>query len=101
MLRMLRVSLIVPLALFIGACSREDFRDHNRPATYGSQCNDGSDCAPPFQCLGPSDAGPYFPICTITCTDVRDCPVWNSTGHCEGPITPVCEHGVCDYVRCD
>lgn len=85
----------------IVCCSEhEDFKDHNRPPTYGSQCEATSECAKPFSCLGPADAGAYWPICTVPCDSVSDCPTWNATGHCPGPITPICELGICDYGRC-
>lgn len=98
-----RIVSILPFCLALGGCSSDetDQTDHNRPATYGSQCQDNSACAAPFECLGPANSGPYWPICTTTCTAAAECPQWNATGHCSGPITPVCQDGYCDYLRCE
>jgi hypothetical protein len=85
--------------IVVQSCSGET--DDNRPETYGDQCNDNSTCAAPFECLGPPNSGPYYPFCTIRCSTGTECPQWHATGHCEGPITPVCRDGFCDYVRCD
>ena len=96
-------NIIAVLAIFGATCacsSQDDWRDHNRPATYGAQCATSADCSQPFSCLGPPDAGPYWPICTVVCDLASDCPTWSATGHCPGPITPVCNGGFCDYMRC-
>ena len=79
----------------------DDWRDRNRPDTYGMRCIYASDCASPFACLGPQDAGAYWPICTTPCETSKDCPMWTATGHCSGPITPICDRGLCDYIRCE
>jgi hypothetical protein len=91
------------VSVIVAGCSNElnDFKDRNRPPTYGSHCDNDDDCSSPFQCVGPPDAGPYWPICTVPCASVADCPRWNATGHCPGPITPVCTSGLCDYNRCE
>jgi hypothetical protein len=98
-----RSFLVLVTLLTVLACSNgtDDFVDHNRPDTYGAQCQSNDECASPFGCLGPSDAGPYWPICTVTCTTAENCPSWSATGHCPGPITPVCDQGFCDYQRCE
>jgi hypothetical protein len=88
------------LALVGCSSEQDDPLDHNRPATYGLQCASASDCASPFECLGIPDGGAYLPICTIRCGSVSDCPTWSATGHCPGPITPLCVNGLCDYSRC-
>jgi len=73
----------------------------DRPETYGDQCKSNSDCESGFRCLGPPDETGYWPICTKPCTSASECPTWTATGHCEGPITPVCSQGFCDYLRCE
>jgi hypothetical protein len=94
--------LCVIAALVVCCNDLNDQFDRNRPATYGSQCHSMNEqCASPFECLGPADAGPYWPICTVRCSAVADCPTWSATGHCAGPITPVCNYGICDYMRCE
>jgi hypothetical protein len=89
------------LCVLLGCSSADDPFDRNRPATYGSHCRSNADCASPFTCLGPPDAGPYWPICTLRCNAVADCPTWSATGHCAGPVTPSCDNAFCDYLRCE
>jgi hypothetical protein len=96
-----RIIAVVVAYMLVGCDDSEDWRDHNRPPTYGSQCEMASDCASSFECLGPPDAGAYWPICTRRCTEAADCPTWNATGYCAGPITPLCTEGLCDYQRCE
>jgi hypothetical protein len=96
------LALLCVNAAFLGGCDDlNDGPDENRPATYGDQCSGNGNCAAPFECLGPTDAGTYWPICTVACTAVTDCPTWTATGHCAGPITPTCSKGICDYMRCE
>lgn len=93
---------IVGLTGVLVACAQEmdDGPDRNRPETYGQQCEDATDCAEPFQCLGTRAVGSYYPICSMKCTSPEDCPQWNATGYCAGPIRPLCESNICDYARC-
>ncbi len=96
-MRLPRTVRLLSLLVAAGACSGTDT---NRPDTYGSHCSHQSDCDAAFKCLGPADGDPaYWPICTVRCADASTCPRWNANGHCEGPITPVCMQGFCDYVR--
>ena len=87
-----------------GACAdpaaNEDWRDRNRPATYGDGCDAQADCASPFQCLEKPDGGLVSPLCSQHCTVAADCPTWTATGHCAGPRQSTCVGGVCDYPRC-
>lgn len=101
-----RYSLVFIIGLqALGACSDStnagnDLRDRNRSETYGAQCDAQSDCASPLKCLERSDGGVVSPLCTISCEAATECPKWNATGHCAGPIRPTCFGGVCDYQRC-
>lgn len=73
----------------------------DRPDTYGDSCKSSADCEEGLECLGPPGESLYWPICTKPCTTASQCPTWTATGHCEGPITPLCSEGFCDYVRCE
>jgi hypothetical protein len=98
LLALIALGVIPPVA---GACDRDvASQDENQPETFGKRCADGSHCAAPFECLGPTDLGPRFPMCTIRCVTLADCPVWEATGRCPGRITPYCTDGFCDWARC-
>ncbi len=53
--------IIAVLATFGATCacsSQDDWRDHNRPATYGAQCATCADCSQPSSAIWPPIAQP-------------------------------------------
>lgn len=82
--------------------------DPNQPATLGEPCTSGDDtCEAPFECLGidaPASAGPPAPqpfVCTMECLRDDDCPTWEATGFCAGPVALLCSHRTCQPRACD
>lgn len=81
--------------------------DAAQPPTLGSHCEAGDGrCAAPLECLpvlvdsvgGPA---PERRVCTSACASDADCPAWEATGFCAGPVRLRCEGGVCQPRRCD
>lgn len=84
-----------------------DAVDPNQPATLGTDCaKDASVCAPPMRCLpvdAPATFGPPLQrpqICTAPCTMDRDCPSWQASGFCAGPVTLRCSASSCQPRDC-
>ena len=68
-------------------CTDDDEDDENRPATFGDACHVADLCRAPFTCL---DQPPNGKRCTRSCASNADCPSWEATGHCAGPVRGVC-----------
>lgn len=90
-----------------GGCSC-DAIDPSQPAGFGSDCSEGdSSCQAPLECLGiesvpsggPPSPQPY--VCTSRCTVDADCPSWEATGFCSGPVRLRCSSGACQPRACD
>ncbi len=82
--------------------------DPNEPATFGTECeSDPSLCAAPLECLevdAPPSAGPPLSrpyICTAACVTDDDCPSWEATGYCDGPVQLRCSQGSCQPRACE
>lgn len=84
-----------------------DAIDPNQPASFGADCQaDATRCTAPLRCLavdpvesfGPP--GPIPMICTAPCTADSDCPSWQATGYCAGPVTLRCSSGSCQPREC-
>lgn len=86
-----------------------DAVDPNQPPTFGNACSEGdqSACAEPLRCLGidtPSSPGPPVSqpfICTAPCSEDADCPSWQATGFCAGPVSLRCSGGSCQPRECE
>lgn len=84
-----------------------DAVDPNQPPGFGSACVESEDtCAAPFECLGidisPSGGPPMRPfVCTSRCAVDADCPSWEATGFCSGPVTWRCTDGICQPRGCN
>lgn len=86
-----------------------DAIDVNQPATFGNDCEEGSDvCMAPLACLpidyppsygGPVPQQPY--ICTTECGADADCPSWEATGYCAGSVKLRCSNGTCQPRECE
>jgi hypothetical protein len=90
-----------------GGCSC-DATDPNEPPGFGRSCSAGADtCQPPLECLGidtPASPGPPSEqpfICTAPCTMDADCPSWEASGFCSGPVQLRCSNGTCQPRACD
>jgi hypothetical protein len=90
-----------------GGCSC-DAIDPNQLAGFGSTCAAGDDtCTAPLECLGidtPVSPGPPSPqpyVCTTDCAADADCPSWEATGFCSGPVHLRCSNGTCQPRACD
>jgi hypothetical protein len=81
--------------------------DPNQPAGFGITCSsDASVCQAPLRCLNidppPSEAPlPPRSICTSACKVDADCPSWQATGFCAGPVQLKCSNGSCQPRSCD
>jgi hypothetical protein len=81
--------------------------DPNQPPSFGTTCsNDASVCRAPLGCLPidppPSEAPiPPRSICTTACEVDADCPSWQATGFCAGPVQLKCSNGSCQPRSCD
>ncbi len=89
-----------------GGCSC-DAVDPNQPATFGQDCmQDQSACQAPMACMAvqaPPSFGPPAPqpmICTAACRVDADCPSWQATGFCAGPVALHCADGACQPRSC-
>jgi hypothetical protein len=90
-----------------GGCSC-DAVDPNEPAGFGTFCVDGDGaCSAPLECLAidpvPSP-GPFVEarrVCTQRCSVDADCPRWDATGFCAGPVELRCSRGSCQPRACD
>lgn len=84
-----------------------DAIDPNQPATLGTSCVlDGDECAAPLQCLEidyPYTIGPPFRplVCTASCTVDADCPSWEASGYCAGPVQLRCSENSCQPRDCE
>jgi hypothetical protein len=84
-----------------------DYVDPNQPLGFGTNCEaDPNVCQEPLSCLQleiPDSAGPpYQPLaCTVACTSDADCPSWQATGYCAGPVTLRCAGGSCQPRSCE
>jgi hypothetical protein len=90
-----------------GGCTC-DAVDPNQPPSFGLACEqDGSSCQAPLSCLpidAPPSIGPPGPqpmICTAGCAADADCPSWQATGFCAGPVALRCSNGSCQPRNCD
>jgi hypothetical protein len=90
-----------------GGCSC-DATDPNEPPGFGRSCTaDAETCQRPLQCLGidtPPSPGPPPEqpfVCTARCTTDADCPSWEATGFCAGPVQLRCSNGTCQPRACD
>jgi hypothetical protein len=83
-----------------------DAVDPNQPAGFGGACVEGDDtCQAPLECLG-VDAVPGGPdlrsyVCSSRCAVDADCPSWQATGFCSGPVSLRCSDGTCQPRGCD
>ena len=82
--------------------------DPNQPATFAQPCTpDQPTCQAPLTCLpidAPNSGEPPAPqpmICTSACTGDADCPTWNATGFCAGPVALRCSQGSCQPRTCE
>jgi hypothetical protein len=89
-----------------GGCAC-DATDPNEPPGFGRTCSAGADtCQTPLECLGidtPASPAP-FPqpfVCTAHCTVDADCPSWEASGFCSGPVQLRCSNGTCQPRACD
>lgn len=89
-----------------GGCSC-DAVDPNQPASFGVSClEDASVCGAPLQCLSVDSVGgggaPPLPrsVCTSRCNVDADCPSWQATGFCAGPVQLHCSNGSCQPRSC-
>lgn len=86
-----------------------DAIDPNQPTTFGEDCEqDASICEAPLSCLvleQQSSIGPPPPqrnMCTQSCENDDDCPTWEATGYCAGPVRLRCgSEGSCEPRECD
>ncbi len=85
-----------------------DAIDPNQLLTFGSPCGeDASVCEDPLECLGidaPATIGLPMPqpfVCTAPCTVDADCPSWEATGFCSGPVHLRCSGGSCQPRSCE
>jgi hypothetical protein len=83
-----------------------DYVDPNQPSGFGTNCEqDASVCSEPLTCL-PLDSvvtsgPPYQPYaCTVACTVDAECPSWEATGFCAGPVELRCSGGSCQPRQC-
>ena len=89
-----------------GGCSC-DATDPNEPPGFGRSCSAEADtCQAPLECLGIDT--PYSPaptpqpfVCTAPCTVDADCPSWEATGFCAGPVQLLCSNGTCQPRACN
>jgi hypothetical protein len=51
----------------------------------------------------PYSGGPVAPlyICTASCVTDADCPSWEATGYCAGPVRLACSNGSCQARDCE
>jgi hypothetical protein len=88
-----------------GGCSC-DATDPNEPPGFGRSCRaDDAPCQTPLECLPidtpPSPApSPQPSVCTAHCTTDADCPSWQATGFCSGPVQLHCSSGTCQPRAC-
>jgi hypothetical protein len=88
-----------------GGCSC-DAVDPNQPLSFGVSClEDASVCAAPLECLSVDSfagGGPSLPrsVCTSRCKADADCPSWEATGYCGGPVQLRCSNGSCQPRSC-
>lgn len=84
-----------------------NYVDPNQPAGFGVNCAaDMTVCIAPLQCLPlppiASVGPPYQPyVCTQPCTTDADCPSWEATGFCAGPVSLHCAEGSCEPRTCN
>lgn len=85
-----------------------DAVDPNQPVGFGRNCaaGDGT-CQAPLECLGidtPPSPGPPPEqpfVCTTRCEQDADCPSWEASGFCSGPVRLRCSGGTCQPRSCD
>lgn len=83
-----------------------DYVDPNQPLGFGTDCAaDMTVCSEPLQCLAldaiVSAGPPYQPYgCTLPCSSDADCPSWEATGFCAGPVELRCSTGSCQPRQC-
>jgi hypothetical protein len=89
-----------------GGCTC-DAADPNQPPGFGRSCRvDDQTCQVPLQCLGvdpPPSAGPPLEqpfVCTSPCAVDADCPSWEASGFCSGPVRLRCSGGSCQPRAC-
>lgn len=85
-----------------------DAIDPNEPPGFGRTCAAADDtCQAPLECLGidtPPSPGPPAPqpfVCTARCSVDADCPSWEASGFCSGPVHLRCSDGTCQPRSCD
>jgi hypothetical protein len=85
-----------------------DAIDPAQPPSFGTTCSaDASLCQAPLVCLpiDPATQGGAPPlirsICTSACRVDADCPSWQATGMCAGPVHLKCSNGSCQPRSCD
>lgn len=89
-----------------GGCSC-DAVDPAQPPGFGTTCDrDPSICQAPLQCLSidpPPSIGPplYRSMCTSPCTVDADCPSWQASGFCAGPVRLRCSNRSCQPRSCE
>jgi hypothetical protein len=90
-----------------GGCSC-DAIDPSEPPGIGRSCTAGdTTCRSPLECLGidtPPSFGPPLGqpfVCTTHCVVDADCPSWDATGFCAGPVQLRCSGGTCQPRSCD
>lgn len=83
-----------------------DYVDPNQPSGFGVDCSgDMTVCSEQLQCLplDPifSSGPPHQPYaCTVACSSDADCPSWEATGFCAGPVELRCSGGSCQPRQC-
>lgn len=95
-------SLVSVLALLACKVEQPDPRDKNRPDSFGDGCSGdaGVDvCVAPFSCLMNAHREGVLQ-CTLACDSDDDCPHWEATGHCAGPVQIPCEQNICQPRQC-
>jgi hypothetical protein len=81
--------------------------DPNQPATWSQACEpSASDCQAPLECLQLETVDVGFPslprfACTAACATDADCPTWQATGFCAGPVRLRCAGGSCQLRSCE
>jgi hypothetical protein len=84
-----------------------NYVDPNQPVGFGTDCSaDMTICVAPLACLPletiVSSGPPYQPYaCTVACTTDEDCPTWEATGFCAGPVELRCAEGSCQPRTCN
>ncbi len=86
-------TILVCLVCALWSCG-----DHRLPETLDRTCQvDDSICKAPFTCIHVPSKDRS--VCTKTCDDEKDCPVWDQCNGEEGHGP--CREGVCSVTYCE